>query len=142
MTHKLRKIRKKRGSRTQGFGRVGQHRKSGGKGKRKPGRHKAGWSYIQTYDPDYFKKEGLKPKKSQNYKIINLSKLEELSWQILVKKKNKPSKLHIDLEKIGYHKLLGTGRITVPLSVRVSYCSGNAQKKIEAVGGEITVIKS
>jgi len=32
MPHKLRKTRKMRGSRTHGYGQVGQHRKSGSRG--------------------------------------------------------------------------------------------------------------
>ena len=48
MPHKLRKIRKFRGSRTQGYGRIGQHRDSGSKGNRKVGRHKHLWSKVVT----------------------------------------------------------------------------------------------
>jgi len=54
MPHDLRKTRKKRGSRTVGWGRVGQHRRTGGKPYRNPGRHKALWSYVIKYDPDYY----------------------------------------------------------------------------------------
>jgi len=135
MPHKLRKIRKKRGSRTQGYGRVGQHRKSGSKGRRKAGRHKHGWSYVHRYEPDYFKKKRLKSliDKSE-IRIINLKELEEIALQEASKRKKK---IILDLEKMGYHKLLGTGKISIPVSVKIPAWSEAAQKKIEAAGGEI-----
>jgi len=135
MPHKLRKIRKKRGSRTQGYGRVGQHRKSGSKGERKAGRHKQGWSYVHRYEPDYFKKKRLKPRTDKSQiRIINLKELEELALQIYSEKEKK---ITIDLEKMGYDKLLGSGKISLPVSVKIPAWSEAAQKKIEAAGGEI-----
>ncbi len=135
MPHKLRKIRKKRGSRTQGYGRVGQHRKSGSKGRRKAGRHKHGWSYVHRYEPDYFKKKRLKPLRDKSeIRIINLKELEEIALQ---KAPGKGRKVTLDLEKMGYDKLLGTGKISIPVSVKISAWSEAAQKKIEAAGGEI-----
>jgi len=76
MPHKLRKTRKMRGSRTVGYGRVGQHRDQGSKGYRKSGRHKAGWSWVQRYDPDYFGKDGFTSPKSlrQKVNVINQHK--------------------------------------------------------------------
>jgi len=134
MPHKLRKIRKKRGSRTQGYGRVGQHRKSGSKGRRKAGRHKHGWSYVHRFEPDYFKKKRLKSLTDKSeIRIINLKELEEIALQ----KAKKGRKVTLDLEKMGYDKLLGTGKISVPISVKIPAWSEAAQKKIEAAGGEI-----
>jgi len=134
MPHKLRKIRKKRGSRTQGYGRVGQHRKSGSKGRRKAGRHKHGWSYVHRFEPDYFKKKRLKSLTDKSeIRIINLKELEEIALQ----KAKKGRKVTLDLEKMGYDKLLGTGKISVPVSVKIPAWSEAAQKKIEAAGGEI-----
>ena len=140
MPHKLRKIRKKRGSRTQGYGRVGQHRKSGSKGRRKAGRHKHGWSYVHRYEPDYFKKKRLKSLTDKSkIRIINLKELEEIALQ---KVSNKKKKITLDLEEMGYDKLLGTGKISIPVSVKISAWSEDAQKKIEAVGGEILMKNS
>jgi len=134
MPHKLRKIRKKRGSRTQGFGRVGQHRKSGSKGRRKAGRHKHGWSYVLRYEPDYFKKKKLKPRIDKSeIRILNLKDLEELALQEAIGKK----KIILDLEKMGYDKLLGTGKLSLPVTVKVSACSETARERIEAVGGKV-----
>ncbi|MEM3696653.1 MAG: uL15 family ribosomal protein [Candidatus Bathyarchaeia archaeon] len=136
MPHKLRKIRKKRGSRTVGYGRVGQHRKSGSKGGRKAGRHKHLWSYVLRYEPEYFGKKGFTSPKSlkQKQKVINVGKLEELAKAT---SEEKDGKIFIDLESLGYSKLLGTGRVTKPLIVKVASCSKSAAEKIKEAGGQI-----
>ena len=136
MPHKLRKTRKKRGTRTQGYGRIGQHRKTGSKGYRKAGRHKHTWSYVTTYDPDYYGKHGFtSPKSLRNKeKTINIKKLDEMSNRISAKKKGK---LHIDLTSLGYTKLLGTGRTAKALIVNVASCSKSADEKIKSAGGQV-----
>ena len=52
----------------------------------------------------------------------------------LEKKKNK---IFLDLESLGYDKLLGNGKIVKPIVVKVGSFSKSASKKLEAVGGEI-----
>ena len=138
MPHRLRKIRKKRGSRTCGYGRVGQHRKSGSKGYRKAGRHKHGWTYVIKYEPDYFGKKGFTSPKSlrQEVKVINIGELEEIAEKY---GKTENGKILIDLEGLGYTKLLGSGRITKPLIVKVPSCSKSAAEKIEKAGGKVLV---
>ncbi|MEM2911983.1 MAG: uL15 family ribosomal protein [Candidatus Bathyarchaeia archaeon] len=139
MPHKLRKIRKKRGSRTQGYGRVGQHRKSGSKGMRKPGRHKHGWSYVLRYEPEYFGKKGFTSPKGlrQEVKIINVGELEEVAEKF--KGKDKEGKVFIDLESLGYTKLLGAGKVSKSLIVKVPSCSKSAAEKIKEAGGKVLV---
>ncbi|HDI07717.1 MAG TPA: 50S ribosomal protein L15 [Candidatus Bathyarchaeota archaeon] len=141
MPHKLRKTRKKRGSRTVGYGRVGQHRKTSSKGMRKPGRHKHGWTYVIKYEPNYFGKRGFTSPRSLRRKenVINVGELEEVAEKLasagmLIEKNGKP---FIDLEKLGYTKLLGEGEITKPLVVRISSYSKTADEKLQSVGGQI-----
>jgi len=136
MPHKLRKTRKNRGTRTQGYGRIGQHRKTGSKGYRKAGRHKHLWSYLTTYEPDYFGKHGFtSPKSLKNKeKTINIKKLDEISAKISIEKEGK---LHIDLTSLGYTKLLGTGKTTKPLIINVASCSKSADEKIKSAGGQV-----
>jgi large subunit ribosomal protein L15 len=135
MPHKLRKTRKMRGSRTQGYGRIGQHRDAGSKGYRKVGRHKHLWSYVTTYEPDYFGKKGFTSPQSlkRQEKTLNLQKLDELSRTLPAEK----GKQHVNLTSLGYTKLLGTGKITKNLSVTVASCSKTAAEKIKQAGGEI-----
>jgi large subunit ribosomal protein L15 len=133
MPHKLRKIRKTRGSRTQGYGRVGQHRDSGSKGHRKVGRHKHLWSYVVTHEPDYFGKHGFTSPQSlhRHENTINLKKLEEIAQT------SQQEKPQINLTALGYTKLLGTGKITKPLTIQVPSYSKSAAEKIKKAGGEI-----
>ncbi|MEM3616439.1 MAG: uL15 family ribosomal protein [Candidatus Bathyarchaeia archaeon] len=137
MPHSLRKIRKKRGSRTCGYGRVGQHRKSGSKGYRRAGRHKHGWTYVIKYEPEYFGKKGFTSLKSlrREVKIINVGELEEIAKKC--GGKTEEGKILIDLEGLGYTKLLGAGKVTKPLVVKVASCSKLAAEKIEEAGGQV-----
>ena len=136
MPHKLRKIRKTRGSRTQGYGRIGQHRDSGSKGHRNVGRHKHLWSYVTTYEPDYFGKTGFisRQSKTRNTNVINLAKLEALVTQLPTQTEGQQT---IDLTSLGYAKLLGTGKLTKPLTIKVQSASKTAAEKIKQAGGKI-----
>jgi large subunit ribosomal protein L15 len=135
--HKLRKTRKRRGSRTHGWGRVGQHRRTGSKGRRNPGRHKGLWSYIIKYEPDYYGKDGFTSSKSLRRKsnVINVGTLEGMAEKLAVEKEEGRS--FIDLESLGYTKLLGTGKISKALLVKVPTFSKSAAEKIKGAGGQI-----
>ena len=140
MPHKIHKVRKMRGSRTHGYGVIGQHRKKGTKGHRKAGRHKGGWTYTIKYEPDYFGKKGFTPRgKKQKKNTINVSEVDNLvlalSKQKKIKKKN--GKHILDLIEMGYDKLLGKGKITQPVLVKITSYSNIANKKIEEIGGQI-----
>ena len=128
MPHKLRKIRKFRGSRTQGYGRIGQHRDSGSKGARKVGRHKHLWSLVVTSEPNYFGKHGFTSPQSLHTKenAINLVRLDQLAQGS-----------EINLTELGYTKLLGNGKITKPLTIYVASQSKSAAEKVTAAGGKI-----
>jgi large subunit ribosomal protein L15 len=136
MPHKLRKVRKKRGSRTHGYGRVGQHRCKGSRGYRNAGRHKGGWSYVLRYEPDYFGKKGFTSPKSlkQKTNVMNVGKLDEIASKFWIEKEEGK---FIDLQSLGYTKLLGTGKVTKSLIVKVPSCSNSAAQKIKEAGGQI-----
>ena len=138
MPHKQRKTRKMRGSRTHGYGRVGQHRDAGSKGQRKVGRHKHLWSYVVTHEPDYFGKHGFTSPKNlkRKEKIINIAKLDEMSQVSTEKGKGKT---HVNLTSLGYTKLLGKGQITKPLIVTIPSCSKTAVEKIRKAGGQVLI---
>jgi large subunit ribosomal protein L15 len=135
MPHKERKTRKMRGSRTHGYGRIGQHRDAGSKGHRKVGRHKHLWSYVTAHEPDYFGKKGFTSPQSLHRKEnpINLKQLGKLTAKTPAEK----DKAHVNLTSLGYTKLLGTGKITKPLTITVASCSKTAAEKIKKAGGKI-----
>ena len=130
MPHKLRKHRKMRGSRTQGYGKIGQHRDSGSKGHRKVGRHKHLWSLVCNMPEKYFGKHGFHSPQAIHHKenTLNLNKLTQLT---------KPNQTEINLTTMGYTKLLGTGKITQPLTITIPTCSKTAKQKIQTAGGKL-----
>jgi len=111
------------------------------KGDRKVGRHKGLWTYTIKYDPDYFGRRGFTSPRSLKQKInaINVGKLNELVEKLDAQKQleKKEGKAFLDLEKLGYQKLLATGTIDKPILVKVAACSETAAKKIEEAGGQI-----
>jgi len=140
---KLKKTRKRRGSRHMGWGQIGQHRKHGEKGGRKVGRHKHLWSYVIRYEPDYFGKTGFKTPKIAQGKAhpntINISQLDQLidkqtRQKQITKKQGKP---YIDLTSLGYHKLLSKGTLTKPALIKIEAYSETAAKKIQDAGGKL-----
>ena len=143
MPHKDRKVRKQRGSRTHGYGQIGQHRSGGGGrgGHGKAGFDKHKWTYVLKYDPTYWEKKGFVSTRTLGKKvsIINVGKLDDLVDKLDSEKKleRKEKKIFLDLESLGYDKLLGTGKISKPLLVKITSYSEAASRKLEEAGGEI-----
>ncbi|MHA1348311.1 MAG: uL15 family ribosomal protein [Candidatus Odinarchaeia archaeon] len=140
------KVRKRRGSRTHGYGRISQHRKSGqrgGTGAAGSSKHKK--IYILLRNPNYFGKHGFKRpavvvKRDVTINIRQLDdSIDTFISQGVARKIN--GKIEIDLNALGYTKLLGTGKPTRPFIVKVKSCTPLAQEKIEAAGGEIIKIE-
>ncbi len=139
MPHKLRKVRKQRGSRYMGWGQVGQHRKAGGRGgKGKAGGRKHFWIRTVKYEKERYQKTGFLPPSAKKPEplTINVGELEDLALKVIgdygVKGGNE-----LDLESLGIGRLLGRGSVSVPLNVRVSHATMSAQEKIEEAGGSI-----
>lgn len=139
MPHGERKTRKLRGSRTHGYGRVGQHRKSGGRG----GKGKAGgrdhfWIRTVKYEPYRFRRIGFKPPPRSEVRTINTGELEELARRVLGADMGRSASLQeLDLTSLGYDKLLGKGDLKTPLKIKVSSYTTTAREKVTAAGGEI-----
>jgi len=139
MPHKLRKVRKQRGSRYMGWGQVGQHRKAGGRGgKGKAGGRKHFWIRTVKYEKERYQKIGFLPPSAKKPKAatINVGELEDLALKVIgdygVKGGNE-----LDLKSLGIVKLLGRGSVSVSLNVKVAYATMSAQEKIEEAGGSI-----
>jgi len=130
-----------RGSRTHGRGKkagrgAGLH---GGRGN--AGLHKHKYMTLVKYMPDHFGHHGFKRPQSvvaQNT-TINLSELE-INLESLKKDgfaEVKSGKTVVDLRKAGIDKLLGSGRITIPVEVIVDSASARAKEKLAEAGGKI-----
>ncbi len=147
VVRKRKKSRKLRGrTRTMGWGRIGQHRKSGSRGGvGAVGYHKHKWMWVIKYFPDWYGKKGFIPRGSEyprKIDAINIKDLYELVEKLKLDNKLKveDNKPVIDLTQLGYDKLLATGKADKPVKVIVKYASENAVRKIEAAGGEVIVL--
>ena len=146
VVRRRRKARKLRGrTRTMSWGRIGQHRKSGSKGgKGAAGLGKHEWTWTIKYAPTWFGKKGFNPPRIRigyKQKTINILKLVEILAELEVKNQlnYEDDKPVINLEAMGYHKLLGGGEINKPVKVIVPKASENAIKKIRDAGGEVVL---
>lgn len=137
MPHRKRKTRKLRGSRTHGWGRVGQHRKAGGRGGRgKAGGHKHFWSYVVKYDPDRFGKFGFRRPVRPYVRPITLAQVSEMVYKGNFDV-DKNGKVIVDLKSMGFTKLLGSGTISKPVCIIVPKATEKAVEKVAEVGGEV-----
>jgi len=134
VVRKARRREKRRGHRTY----HGSHKKWRGGGSRggrgRAGLHKHKWSYVVKYEPEHFGKHGFKRPQSlvKEVRTINLRYIDKLA-----KKENKKE---IDLSQFGYEKVLGGGKITLPLTIKAKYFSKQAVKKIEKAGGKVVKV--
>jgi large subunit ribosomal protein L15 len=134
-----RKVRRQRGSRLYGWGTVGQHRKSGMRGGfGMAGYHKHKWSYVNTYDKNHFGKDGFVRPAAVMHEIsaINVGALSSLI-QGKVLGQDEKGRTVMDLSSLGFDKLLGGGKIDFPISIKSSYITEVAKKKILDAGGEV-----
>ncbi|MBI3035678.1 50S ribosomal protein L15 [Candidatus Woesearchaeota archaeon] len=140
--NKRKKNTRQRGSMTHGWGAKKKHRGQGHRG----GRGMAGTGKrADTKKPsiwkeDYFGKRGF-TSKTPKIKVnpINIGFIEQHISRFLnngtVKKEN--DFYFIDLENLGFNKLLGDGRVSLKFKIKAPYASKAALEKVRQVGGEI-----
>ncbi len=133
MPHSKRKTRWYRGSRYHGWGQVGQHRKSGGRGGfGRAGYKKHKWFYVLKYEPDHFGRHGFVSRFPEK-NAINVGDLEKFL--------DKAKEGVLNLDELGFDKLIGKGRVKTAIKVMVREASEKAIKKIEEAGGEVILIE-
>lgn len=143
MIRKPKKIRKKRGTRTIGYGRISGHLNSGQKGGvGQAGRHKHLWVKTLIENPRYFGKHGFKRPQKLVYhpNTINVGELDEILPKLVERgiATTKGKTYQIDWSKLGYDKLLGAGKVTKSIVITNLYAfSEKAKEKIEAAKGKI-----
>ncbi|MBI2652435.1 uL15 family ribosomal protein [Candidatus Woesearchaeota archaeon] len=140
--NKRKKNTRQRGHKTHGWGAKKKHRGQGhrggrgmaGTGKRADSKKPSIWK------EDYFGKHGF-VSKTPKVKInaVNISYLEEhlnnyLSND-LIKQEN--GFYSVELEKIGFNKLLGDGKVSMKFKIKAPYASKTAIEKVKEAGGEV-----
>ena len=141
--NKRKKNTRQRGHKTHGWGAKKKHRGKGhqggagmaGTGKRADSKKPSIWK-----DKHYFGKHGF-VSKTPKVKInpVNISFIEQhidkfLSNNLIKKEDNF---YIVDLEKLGFNKLLGNGSVFIKFRIKVPYASKTAIEKIKESGGEV-----
>ncbi len=138
--NKRKKVSRYRGSMTHGGGSKKKRRGAGnrggkgmaGSGKRSDSKKPSLWKNK------YFGKYGFVSKNTKKINAININYLEENLLTLpqgAVGKEN--GFFSVDLKKLGFNKLLSTGKATNKYKIKVSYASKKAIEKIRSNGGEV-----
>ncbi len=134
------KSRKMRGSNTHGHGIKGRRGKGrkGGKGYAGLGKHH--WSFALKNPEFLWGRHGFTshhPKEEIN--TINVGMLNEIIEEMVEQKTAlyDGDKYEVDLSILGVNKLLGKGKVTRKMIVKVKYASEMAVEKIQEAGGEV-----
>ncbi len=141
--NKRKKNTRQRGHKTHGWGSKKKHRGKGhqggagmaGTGKRADSKKPSIWK-----DLDYFGKHGF-VSKTPKVKInaVNIGFIEQHVDKFLsnnlIKKEN--GIYSIELEKLGFNKLLGDGRVSMKFKIKTPYASKSVVEKVKEAGGEI-----
>lgn len=130
-----------RGSRTHGRGKKAGRGAGIRGGRGNAGMHKHKWISTVKYYPEHFGHHGFKrPQSVVSGKVtMNLSDVEQ-SLSSMSKDGfaiEKDGRWSVDLAKMGVDKLLGSGRIRIPIEVKVAEFSAKAEEKLRKVGGAI-----
>lgn len=134
------KSTKQRGSRTHGGGSQKKRRGHGNRGGhgfagvgKRGGQKKS--RYLAKGIQPYGKQKKYKKKKA--VKTLNLKQLDQLidKWVKEGKATKEGDTYTLDLNKLGYSKLLGTGKFARKINITCKSASQSAKKKIEDAGG-------
>jgi large subunit ribosomal protein L15 len=138
MATRLRKSRRQRGTRFCGWGQIGQHRASGSRGGvGGAGKHKHFFIRTVIEEPDHFGHEQFHAlRKSDVSKWLNIKDLNQL---IKHSKATEEGKIVLDLNELGYGKLLGVGQVDAAFTIKINRVSKSAKDKITQAGGEVLI---
>lgn len=133
------KKKKRRGSGTHGGGSKKKRRGAGsrgGRGKAGSGKHKKFQSIKSDYRVTREKKGFSRP--SKDVDTINLKQLDLLVDELVENDEveEKDGKPVVNLDELGYDKLLGSGKLTRSILVESKKFTEKSKAKIEESGGE------
>jgi large subunit ribosomal protein L15 len=134
------RTRKLRGSRTHGRGKKHGRGAGGRGGTGNAGLHKHKFKSMIKYDPDHFGRHGFV--RHAQLRETSAIDLEDLTRRLgefeasghATKDQNR---IAVDLTAAGIDKLLGSGRVGVPMRITVAKASEAAVAKVAEAGGEV-----
>ena len=142
--NKRKKNTRQRGYKTHGWGSKKKHRGQGhrggrgmaGTGKRADSKKPSIWK-----DEKYFGKHGFISKTTKvKINVVNIGFIEQHIHKFLSNSliKKEDGFYSVELEKLGYNKLLGDGKVSAKFRIKTPYASEKAVEKVKEAGGEIT----
>ena len=140
---KRKKSRKLYGSRYHGYGQVGEHKGSGQKGGKGNAGGKDHLKIKLLKEGHIFGSRGFTHKGPKlNIVPINIGELVEMVKAEKIKFEKEGDKYVVNVSELGYNKILGRGRVDIPLKLvftKTGFVSAKAKEKIEEAGGEIVL---
>jgi len=141
--NKRKKNERQRGHKTHGWGAKKKHRGKGhqggagmaGTGKRADSKKPSIWK-----DTHYFGKYGFVSKTPKTkINVVNIDYIEQHLNKFLINNKIKKENdfYIVNLEELGYNKLLGDGQINLKFKIKTPYASKTAVEKVKGAGGEV-----
>jgi len=140
--NKRRKNERQRGHHTHGWGAKKKHRGQGNRGGRGMGGSgkRADSKKPSLWKERYFGKFGFVSKTPKTkIKSINISFIEQHINKLISKElASKENGVYgVELEKLGFNKLLGDGKVSLKFKIKTPYASKMAIDKIKEAGGEV-----
>jgi large subunit ribosomal protein L15 len=143
-THKDKKVKSYRGSKTHGGGSMKKRRGAGNRGGKglagsgKRAGHKVQY-IIKRFGKGYLGKNGFTSGKKIEVRRINLKDIESNLDNYMERgfAKKEGDFVSINLKDIGYDKLLGSGKVKTKFQIKVKFFSKKAKEKLEKIGGQI-----
>ncbi len=135
-TREPRRKRKFLGQRSRGRGNIKNRRGSGNRGGRgKAGRCKHKGTWVAKYAKGYYGKHGFaNPNKKRDVPVMEVFRINRMA--ILGELEKQGDKFAFEFKG----KVLATGKITVPLSIKAASWSKRTEEKVKAAGGEISAL--
>lgn len=98
------------------------------------GGHKHKWTWVIKYAPNHFGEKGFHPPTSKEIKAVNLDQLSVMAERLASEgsARREDGKIVLDLKSMGYDKVLGKGRLTLPVKIIAKSWTSKAEEKILA----------
>jgi large subunit ribosomal protein L15 len=149
VVYKRKKNTRQHGGTTHGWGARKKHRGAGNRG----GRGRAGSGkrgdckkpgLLWKKGHKHYGKVGFNSHSRTKITALNISDLQsKLDHYVAEKLAEKKGDVYtIDLSKIGFNKLLGTGILSKKMNITTEYASEKAVSRVEEAGGKVTVTAS
>lgn len=149
VVNKRKKNSRQHGGTTHGWGARKKHRGAGNRGGRgNAGSGKRGDakkpSLLWEKGHKHYGKVGFKTHNSFRIETVNISDIEsKIDYYVSQKLAEKKGDVYtIEISKIGFHKLLGTGAVKKKMNITAEYASEKAILRVQEAGGKVTIIGS